>query len=159
VSHPTDPQSLTPAGDLTADRLNRLIGYQLAQATIAADRVFREQVGRPYDLRPVEYTLLTLIADNPGCSSSAMAQALSLTAPNMSMWIDRLVARGWVQRCPSRTDRRKQELSLSAQGVGLVAAAGARLIEGERSAFHRLSPAERAMLLELLHKVAQHREA
>ena len=157
MPQPTDSESLTPAGDLIAPRLDRLVGYQLAQATIAADRVFRRQVGQPFDLRPVEYTLLALIADNPGCSSSAMAQALALTAPNMSMWIDRLVARGWVQRRTSRTDRRKQELNLSARGATLVAEASARLLEGERAAFQGLSAAERAMLLELLHKVARHR--
>jgi DNA-binding MarR family transcriptional regulator len=147
----------TPAGDLTEARLRGLIGYQLAQATVAGHRVFREQVGEPFDLRPVEYTLMALIAANPGSSSSALAQALAVTAPNMTLWIDRLAERGWVRRRQSSTDRRRQELRLTAEGARLVGQATDRLIEGERAAFDGLSGAERGMLLELLHKLARHR--
>ncbi|MES2957539.1 MAG: MarR family transcriptional regulator [Pseudomonadota bacterium] len=149
----------TPSGDLDEERLHGLVGYQLAQATVATDRVFRQQVGEPFGLRPVEYTLLTLIGDNPGGSSSSLAQALAVTAPNITMWIDRLVGRGLVRRRQSSTDRRKQELRLSAEGVRLVAQATDRLVEGERAALGGLSSAERAMLLELLHKVAQLRNS
>ncbi len=155
-----DPQpaaSRSPAGDLTEAQLSGLIGYQLAQATVAGHRVFREQVGERFDLRPVEYTLLALIAANPGSSSSALAQALAVTAPNITMWIDRLAERGWVRRRQSSTDRRRQDLHLSAAGARVAAEATDRLIEGERAAFDGLSGAERAMLLELLHKLARHR--
>lgn len=147
----------TPAGDLVEARLGALVGYQLAQATVAANRVFREQVGEPLDLRPVEYTLMTLIAANPGSSSSALAQALAVTAPNITMWIDRLTERGWVKRRQSSADRRRQELRLTADGARLVDRATDRLIDAERAAFGGLSRAEQAMLLELLHKLARHR--
>jgi DNA-binding MarR family transcriptional regulator len=151
------PARLTPSGDLAEERLHGLVGYQLAQATVATDRVFRQQVGEPFELRPVEYTLLTLIGDNPGGASSSLAQALAVTAPNITMWIERLLERGLVRRRQSRTDRRKQELRLSAEGTRLVAQATERLVEGERAALDGLSGAERAMLLELLHKVARSR--
>jgi DNA-binding MarR family transcriptional regulator len=152
-----DASTRTPVGELAEARLAELIGYQLAQATVAANRVFREQVGEPLDLRPVEYTLMTLIAANPGGSSSALAQALAVTPPNITMWVDRLSERGWVLRRQSSTDRRRQELRLSAAGARLVAQATERLIEAERAAFGGLSAAEQAMLLELLHKLALHR--
>jgi DNA-binding MarR family transcriptional regulator len=154
---PAPVAARTPAGDLIEARLGALIGYQLAQATVAGHRVFREQVGEPFDLRPVEYTLMTLIAANPGSSSSALAQALAVTAPNITMGIDRLAERGWVRRRQSSTDRRRQELRLTAEGARLVTQATDRLIEGERVAFDGLSAAERGMLLELLHKLARHR--
>jgi DNA-binding MarR family transcriptional regulator len=147
----------TPAGDLAEARLKDLLGYQLAQAAVATDRVFRVEVGAPLDLRPVEYTLLALIAANPGGSSSALAQALAVTAPNITMWIDRLAERGWVRRRQSPTDRRRQELRLTAEGARLVAQATDRLVAAERAALGGLSVAERAMLLELLHKLARHR--
>jgi DNA-binding MarR family transcriptional regulator len=73
------------------------------------------------------------------------------------MWIDRLVERGLVRRRQSSTDRRMQELRLSAEGRRLVAQASERLVEGERAALDGLSGAEHAMLLELLRKVARHR--
>jgi DNA-binding MarR family transcriptional regulator len=145
----------TPTGVLTEARLGGIVGYQLAQASVLTSQVFQQQVGMPFELRPFEYTLLTLIGDNPGAASSSLAQALAVTAPNITMAIDRLSERGLVRRRQSSTDRRKQELRLSAEGTRLVASATERLLAGERAALVALSGAEQAMLLELLQKVAR----
>ena len=66
---------LTPAGRMEEAGLQRVLGYQLAQAALVTDAIFFEQVGTPFNLRPVEYTVLTLIAENPG-GSPAIATAL-----------------------------------------------------------------------------------
>jgi hypothetical protein len=52
-----------------------------------------------------------------------------------------------------------QHIRLTARGTTLVARSVARLIEGEDAALSVLSAAERAMLVELLHKVALSRRA
>lgn len=144
----------TPDGRLAEDDLQQVLGYQLAQAAITTTRVFNEAVGQPFDLRPVEYTLLALIQKNPGGSAAQLAKALAVTAPNITMWLDRLEARQLVQRLRSETDRRAQRLQLTPQASRLMAQATARLLQGERSALELLSTGERAILLELLHKVA-----
>lgn len=149
--------SATPAGKLDEAGLHGIVGYQLAQATIATDRVFRERVGTPFDLRPVEYTVMTLIQENPGTSSARLAQALAVTAPNITMWLDRLVQRGYARRSPSPTDGRAQVLALTTEGARVVKQATQRLLEGEREALAHLTPGEHAILVELLHKVAMAR--
>ena len=77
-----------------------------------------------------------------------------VTAPNITMWIDKLEARGLVQRQPSPTDRRAQLLQATPEGEALARQATQRILEAERAALTTLSAAERAMLVELLHKVA-----
>jgi DNA-binding MarR family transcriptional regulator len=144
----------TPAGRLVEAGLRQIVGYGIAQAAITANDVFTAKVGKPLSLRRVEYTLLMLIQENPACSASRLARALDVTAPNITMWIDKLEERGWVVREKSQVDRRSQHLRLSPKGARLATEATQRLIEGERAALARLSPAERAMLTELLHKVA-----
>ena len=144
----------TPAGRLVEAGLHQVIGYQLAQASITADRLFTTQVGKPMGLRRVEYTILKLIGENPACSSAKLARALDVTPPNITMWVDRLVERGWVQREQSETDRRSQHLRLSAKGEKLASGATQRLLAAEQAALDRLSAGERAILIELLHKVA-----
>lgn len=144
----------TPSGHMAEAGLKHLIGYQLAQATVATTVVFNAEVGAPHELRPVEYTVLQLIAENPGSSPVKLAKALAVTKPNITMWVDRLVSRGLVERSPSATDKRAQELRTTAAGAKLAAAATARLLAGERQALALLSEAERAILAELLHKVA-----
>ena len=70
----------TPHARLAEGRAHALVGYQLAQATITTSQVFEAQAGRPCDLRPVEFTILTLIQENPDVSASQLARALAVTA-------------------------------------------------------------------------------
>lgn len=148
----------TPAGRLEEARLQSVVGYQLAQATIVTQEVFIAAVGQPFELRPVEYTVLTLIAENPGGSLAQLARALAVTAPNITVMVDRLEARGLVERGQSESDRRTQVLHTTAKGADLVRKATERIIETEKRTLP-LTAGEHAMLLELLHKVACARAA
>lgn len=144
---------LTPAGQLEEARLQNVLGYQLAQAAIVTNDLFARHAGEPFALRPVEYTVLTLVAENPGGSLARLARALAVTAPNITAMVDRLEAKGWLQRAYSEQDRRAQVLHVTPAGAELVRAATQRIAEAERAALP-LTPGERGMLLELLHKVA-----
>jgi DNA-binding MarR family transcriptional regulator len=151
------PPALTPAGRLEEAQLQMVLGYQLAQAAIVTDAIFRSEVGEPLELRPVEYTVLTLIAENTGGSSARLARALAVTPPHITAIVDRLVQRGFVQRKASAEDRRAQVLTATRSGGELVRKATERIVAAERSAL-ALTAGEQAILAELLHKVACARE-
>ncbi|MDM0044729.1 MarR family transcriptional regulator [Variovorax dokdonensis] len=143
----------TPAGRLDEARLKRVLGYQLAQATIVTDSIFRRVVEQPLALRPVEYTVLTLVAENPGSSLARIARALSVTPPHITAVVDRLEARALLARTTSDSDRRSQVLSVTPEGSVLVRQATDQILATENAAL-ALSPGEQAILAELLHKVA-----
>lgn len=150
-------RELTPFGRLEESGLHQILGYQLAQATIATTQVFMAEVGQVFDLRPVEFTILSLVDENPGVSAKQLARALAVTPPNITMWIDRLEQRGLIERERSRVDRRAQHIRATDSGAALSRKAVAQVIAGEQRALSMLSPAERAMLVELLHKAARGR--
>ena len=150
-----DSRELTPAGRLDEVGMHPILGYQLAQASIVTTKVFAEKIGGVFELRPVEFTILALIDGNPGVSARQLADALAVTPPNITMWIDKLERRGFVERERSSIDRRAQHIRATAQGAALARKAMAMAIDGEQAALAALSPAERAMLVELLHKVAR----
>ncbi|MGY4827303.1 MarR family winged helix-turn-helix transcriptional regulator [Sphaerotilaceae bacterium SBD11-9] len=156
MSAHTDDQ--TPLARLTEAGMHHVVGYQLAQAAITTTQVFVELVGEPFDLRPVEFTMLNLIHENPDVSARQLARALAVTPPNITVWIDRLEKRGLVKRERSRTDARAQHIRATAAGAALARKSLAGVLEGEREALGELSAAERAMLVELLHKVARSRK-
>jgi DNA-binding MarR family transcriptional regulator len=151
---PPAPLERTPDGRLSEAGLHRIVGYELAQAAVATTEVFVTQVGEPFDLRPVEFTLLTLLDENPGASAKQLAQALAVTPPNITMWMDRLEERGLVARERSATDRRAQHIQLTPRGTQLARKALRLLMAAEQAALAPLSAAEQALLVELLHKVA-----
>ncbi len=149
------PRELTPLGRLDEAGMHAILGYQLVQAGIVTNRVFTEKIGAVFELRPVEFTVLALVDGNPGVSARQLADALAVTPPNITMWIDKLERRGFVERERSSTDRRAQHIRATAKGASLVRKAVQSVIEGEQAALGVLSAAERGMLVELLHKVAR----
>ena len=148
----------TPAGRLEEVRLQQVLGYQLAQAAIVTSDIFRKQVGGPLDLGTVEYTVLTLIAENPGGSLARLARALAVTPPHITALVDRLEGRGLVARNASDADRRARVLSATRAGAELVRKATSRIVAAENGVLP-LTPGEQAILAELLHKVACARES
>jgi DNA-binding MarR family transcriptional regulator len=145
---PTSKDEQTPYGGLAEAGMHAVLGYQLAQAAIVTSQVFAERIGEAFQLRPVEFTIL-----------SQLATALAVTPPNITMWIDKLEGRGLVERERSNIDRRAQHIRATDKGAALARKALRAVDEGERAALARLSPAERAMLIELLHKVARGRRS
>lgn len=135
-------------------RLVSVLGYQLAQATIVTSQVFAATAAAMYKLRPVEYTVLALVSENEGVTAARLASALAVTPPNMTTWIDRLSQRGLVAREEHVRDRRALHIHTTEAGRELVGQATERICQAEAVATAGLTPAERAMLLELLHKVA-----
>jgi DNA-binding MarR family transcriptional regulator len=139
---------------LEEEKLHQIVGYQLAQATIVTSGVFDTQVGTPLKLRPVEYTILMLVKENADVSPAQLSKALAVTRPNISVWIDKLEARGLVKRSQNNSDRRGQLLRTTEKGSALAIKATRLLIHGERKAFTTLTVVEQLMLTELVHKLA-----
>jgi DNA-binding MarR family transcriptional regulator len=80
-----------------------------------------------------------------------------VTPPHIAAAVERLAQRGLLQRERGEHDARMQHLSLTRAGRNTVDAATSALRRGESDALAALSPAERAMLAELLHKAARSR--
>ena len=141
------------AAALDHGTLPGLIGYQLRLAQI---RVFRDFMrdASPHDVSPGLLGMLMLIEANPGLTQSALAVAVALDRSTMVGVIDRLEARGWVERRVTRNDRRAYQLILTAAGAvavgelkNLVAAHEKRILSG-------LSQSETRVLHNLLTRVA-----
>jgi DNA-binding MarR family transcriptional regulator len=143
----------TPARTLDAGGLTHLVGYAASRAAIEMRKIFVRHM-QPLDLKVVDYCILVLVARNPQVNQKQLGQALDISAPNMAVTLDRLVERGWVQRVRSERDRRAQHIHLTAAGRDVVARAEAISRTMEDGGLRMLSPAERAILIELLLRVA-----
>jgi DNA-binding MarR family transcriptional regulator len=140
--------------------LAHLVGYAASRAAFELRKVFHRHVG-PLDLRPAEFSILMLLADNGPVAQLRLAQALDMAAPNLAATLDRMAERGWIERVRRTDDRRSQRVHLTPAGEGLATQARAVAETMEEPALGALSGAERALLIELLRKVAfpRHRDA
>ncbi len=137
--------------------LTHVLGYQVVQADIPLKKVFFKHIGEPLGLRPVEFTILVLLAFNPGATGKQLAQTLAVTAPNITIVLDRMSEKGLLERVRSETDRRAQNIHLTPAGEKLARRAHQASKTMENDVLRHLSEGERVMLLELLQKVARHR--
>lgn len=141
-----------------ASRLNHLVGYAASRASIQLRKSFARHLG-PLQLKTVEFSILVLVASNPRLNQKQLGAALDLSAPNLAVILDRLAERGLVERVRSTVDRRAQQLHLTPAGRALTARAETIAATMENDALRVLSVAERALLIELLLKVARGRPA
>jgi DNA-binding MarR family transcriptional regulator len=137
--------------------IDHVLGYRLAQASIVMRSVYNQHVGEPLGLRTVEFSLLMLLLTNEDVTPSQLARALAMSAPNLTQLLDRLAERGLVARERSPHDRRAQHITLSRTGRALAKKAHELSLGMEQETLRHLSEAERAMLMELLQRVAHGR--
>ncbi len=140
-------------------RMQRLLGYNLAVASVPAFKRFEKNVTAVHGLRRVEFTVLVLIDCNFDVTAKKLGTALAIAAPNMTVMLDRLEKRELLRRVKSETDGRAQHVILTRKGKALAAKAEVAADEGEADLLRHFTPAERGMLFELLQRVAAHRRA
>ena len=139
---------------LDPSAMHHLAGFLIAMADVPARRVFRHHIGQPFELRDVEFALLVLLQANHGAAPKQLARSLNLPAPHVTLLLDRMAGRGLIERRRSPSDGRALQVHLSAQGEDLAQRAHDVSLTMEDELLRGLSPAERAMLRELLIKVA-----
>ena len=142
-----------PAVDAVDTRyLETLIGYNARRAALSVIDLFMTRMSR-YELRIVDFSVLSLITHNPGITSSQLCSALSVLPPNLVGIINALARRGLIKRQPHPRDGRAMGLHLTAAGRALMVEAEQTASDLEVEATDRLSVAERQTLIRLLRKV------
>ena len=140
------------AGELDTSYLETLLGYNARRAALAVIGVFLQRM-EPFGLRPVDFSVLTLIAHNPGITSRQICTALDILPPNLVGMIKSLDKRGLIERRAHPTDRRAQGLHVSAAGKRLQREAQTTATQLERDVSQALSAEELQTLNHLLRKV------
>ena len=130
-----------------------IVGYQITRANLVGLANFERAVTGPFKLRPVEFTILQFLYEGQCNTLSQLARELQMTPPSVSVWLDKLAARGLLQRNKSDTDGRTQHLHLTQDGHDLTERAHAALLASEQQFMAGLSPGERVILLEILTKL------
>jgi len=149
----TDSAKLGKKAELDDSGLAHLIGYAVVRADLVLAGAFKKSIGQTMNLRPVEFTLLTLLADNGPVAQKALAAKLSVAAPNLTVILNRLTARDLISTSRNELDGRSVLVGLSAAGKGLQAKAWQASKSMESEVLSTLSPAEQKTLQSLLWRV------
>lgn len=150
--------SLAPANPAPAPEsvdtgfLRTLVGYNARRASLAVIEVFMERMA-VYRLKVVDFSVLSLVAHNPGVTSRQLCATLNVLPPNLVGIIAALERRGLIERRPHPSDGRAMGLHLTPAGVDLTGQAEQTAAQLEVDATAGLTATERKTLIRLLQKV------
>jgi DNA-binding MarR family transcriptional regulator len=114
--------------------------------------IFLQEAGE-LGVTPVQYAALQAVANAPGIDQRGLARAIGFDTSTIAAVVDRLEARGLLQRAVSPEDRRVRLLTLTTEGQRTLEA----VIPGMRRAQERmlepLPRAERAEFMRMLKQI------
>ncbi|MGS2615775.1 MarR family winged helix-turn-helix transcriptional regulator [Micromonospora sp. LZ34] len=117
-------------------------------------RAVKQRVLAELDLQRHEYDTLHVLAGRGGrAAPSDLARDLAMAPASVTARVDTLARRGFVQRIPSATDRRRVDVELT--DAGRAAWQGAMDVRGteEHRLLAALEPEQRQLLADLLRRV------
>src|SRR3974390_994348 len=109
-----------PAAPLRLGGLENHLGYFLRRLQVWA---FRDFIATLSDMhvRPAQYSVLLVIAANPGQSQSAIGRTLNIERARLARMLHELEDRRWISRRASGRDARSHALVLTAEGEKALA--------------------------------------
>lgn len=145
--------ALTPPETITFGTLPELIGYRLRIAQVGIFRDFCMSVGES-EITPTLFGVLVLIDANPGMKQTQLAEAIQLDRSSVVSVLDKLEARGLVERVRAPDNRRANALHLTAAGQRLLQALIPQVRAHEERVLGKLDAGERAQLRRLLGRLS-----
>ncbi len=128
------------------------VGFHLRMAQAASFQAFAREA-KDVELSPGRFATLTLIAQNPGISQTALSRANGRDKSSLTPVLDDLVRRALVRRTRAQTDRRSYQLTLTAAGKRMLRRLTA-CAQRHENHLDRVLGRDRASFLRVLRRVA-----
>jgi DNA-binding MarR family transcriptional regulator len=136
----------------TALGLDELPGHYIRRLHQIAVAIFLQET-EAHGLTPVQYAALSKVGMTPGVDQRTLARSIGLDTSTIAGVIDRLEARGLMQRKASPEDRRVRLLSLSKAGLDMLAAVEPDMLKAQQRILEPLPVTERDKFMRMLRKL------
>lgn len=143
---PASPPALPPLDELPGHYIRRL--QQIAVA------IFLEETDG-HGITPVQFAALAEVARAPQVDQRTLARRIGYDTSTIGGVIDRLEARGLLQRNASAADRRVRLLTLTDAGQALLGGVMAPMQRAQARMLAPLPAAERALFMRMLRQLVE----
>ena len=129
--------------------LDTLPGHYIRRLQQIAVAIFLQET-EAHGVTPIQYAALQAVHTAPGIDQRTLARAIGLDTSTVAGVVDRLEARGLMQRSASPEDRRVRLLSLTKPGQELLEAIEPDMLKAQERILAPLPKAERAEFMRML---------
>ena len=134
---------------VTMDAVYAKPGYLFRRMQQIAVAIFVEEC-KAYDLTPVQYAALVAIQTHPGIDATRLSAVIAFDRSTLGNVIERLETKLYIERKPSREDRRIKLLYLTKAGAALLRDVMPSVDRAQARMLQPLKPPDRKTLLALL---------
>jgi DNA-binding MarR family transcriptional regulator len=131
------------------DSLYEMPGHLIRRAQQISTALFAEECAE-FDVTAVQFAALLAIGSHPGVDATRLSQLIAFDRSTLGSVLERLEAKGWVQRYGSPADRRVKLLRLTPQGERLLPQLKPAVRRVQQRLLKPFGAADRATLLRLL---------
>jgi DNA-binding MarR family transcriptional regulator len=149
MPHRTGSPMPNKTAPVTMDAVYTKPGYLFRRMQQIAVAIFVEEC-KAYDLTPVQYAALVAIRTHPGIDATRLSAVIAFDRSTLGNVIERLEAKAWVERKPSRDDKRIKLLHLSKAGEMLLRNIMPSIDRAQARMLQPLKPKDRKTLLALM---------
>jgi DNA-binding MarR family transcriptional regulator len=142
----------SPEAPLELGVLNDVMGFRLRRIQNHLSKAFTDDP-RHDELKSGMFSILALIAANPGVSQGRLAKEAGIDKTALVALLDNLEDAGLAVRTRARDDRRKHELRITEKGAESLARLTEAAHDAETKARGALTQRELAQLLNILDKL------
>src|ERR1700682_3192048 len=150
---PPPPRSGSPMPNktppVTMDAVYTAPGYLFRRMQQIAVAIFVEE-SKAHDLTPVQFAALVAIHTHPGIDATRLSAVIAFDRSTLGSVIERLETKAYVERKPSRGDKRIKLLYLTKTGAALLRYIMPSVDRAQARMLQPLKPADRKTLLALL---------
>ena len=111
--------------------------------------IFLQETG-DLGVTPVQYAALQTVGNQPGIDQRTLARNIALDASTTGGVVDRLEARGWLERRTAPEDRRARQLALTPAGEQVLVDTVPAMLRAQDQILAPLTERQRAEFMRLL---------
>lgn len=112
--------------------------------------IFLQETGE-LGVTPVQYAVLQTVGNQPGIDQRTLARNIALDASTTGGVVDRLEARGWLERKTAPEDRRARRLALTLAGEQALCDTIPVMLRAQEHILAPLNEDQRTTFMALLH--------
>jgi len=128
------------------------LGYWLRKLSNAVSSSFAARLAA-HDVSVPQWVVLRVLFDHDSLPLKDIVARVEVDQGSLSRMVDRLLARGWVQRVADAADRRAVAISLTKEGRRLVPKLATEADKNEAAFFSGLSESERMKFFQTIQKL------
>ena len=121
---------------------------------LRATELFERDLATSAGLTPAQLRVLQIVDERESVTPKGLARQMGVSQATVTSLVDKLVARGLVERQPSSIDRRQTNVVITASGQARLKVAPDALQQRYVRAFEDLADWEQAQLVSSLERVA-----